>query len=389
MSLCSSSTFSFDQMSPLYSSRFARAVAIGKVVGWAVLFLLLSELVVSGFVRIPTNTRVAMSGAAAYLDYGRSIEGKLRRNLADSDENAQPVSSAGWIANECRRDIPLPEQGLTAVSFFGMSFSNDIAKALEEGDERYVSVRFAGPGAPPNHSYACFMAQLAHSAAHGGDPSKIVVLGILSSSVDGMLSMTGATTGFESPVPFTYPRYRIARDGTLHETRPIIESTDDWRKALVDRTMMQRFKLQLEANDAFYDPWSFDESLRDRSYLLRLLGRAYGQSRVRRAESLVGGPDAFLDHPDIGPVLSLMIENFSRQVRLVGKRPVVLLIQSRGSGQSLTDLLGKALEANQVSFLSTQQAADSHDPANYLADGHFKPEVNQRIAEELRKLMAH
>lgn len=370
-----------------HGQRRRRVIAIGKVLLWALAFLALEELVVGFAVRLPSDPRRPTSSLGNYFNYGRSIEGKLKRSLSASDDGASPVMFAGWINKDCRRQVIARPTATSVISFYGMSFSSHVSVALEQFNPSYQTVRFAGPGAPPNHSYACFLEQDAFRQGGSVDESHVVVLGVLSSSVAGMLSMTGATTGFESPAPFTYPRYRLDGNGQLLAVRPIINSTDEWRRALSNPFEMRAWVDQLAAHDEFFDRWSFTANPGDYSFISRLVHRAYGQGHTRRVQASVFGPSGFIDRPDIGPVLKFMVADFAKRVHAAGKRPVILLIQARGSGRSLSIFLEPTLRAENIDYLNTDAAAASNDPANYLADGHLTPQANGRIARDLAKLI--
>src|SRR5258708_7874216 len=49
----------------------------------------------------PADPRTIPSALQAYFDYGRSVEGKLRRMVgADATKDA-PIVEAGWLAHDC------------------------------------------------------------------------------------------------------------------------------------------------------------------------------------------------------------------------------------------------------------------------------------------------
>ena len=167
-----------------------------------------------------------------YFDYGRSIEGKLRRYVGSSPDQDAEIMSAGWL-NDC--DVPtMARPGKLMFDIYGMSFSNNIADRLEQLDPSLASQRFAGPAAPPNHSYACF----ARRARMGLDRAPIQILGILASSIPRMETLSGLTTSFEAPQPFTYPRYSLTPDGRLAARWSSIKSQEELRAALSDPDKM-------------------------------------------------------------------------------------------------------------------------------------------------------
>ena len=103
------------------------------------------------------------------------------------------------------------------VATYGMSFSNNVSRAMKTIDPRITLRLIAGPSAPPNYSFA------AYNLDRGQHKADVVILGILASSVPGMSSITGMTWGSEVPAPFTFPKY-VAKDRKLQAIWPKIQS---------------------------------------------------------------------------------------------------------------------------------------------------------------------
>ena len=140
-----------------------------------------------------------------------------------------PIVGAGWPGQEC--DVgtaPVPSK--IGFDIYGMSFTNRIADEMERLDNELASQRFGGPAAPPNHSYACFLRRFAENRTL----APVQIIGVLASSVRRMETVTGLTTSFEGPMPFTYPRYSLTHDGHLEGRMPSIRTEDDLRSALAD-----------------------------------------------------------------------------------------------------------------------------------------------------------
>ena len=379
------STFNSEMLSRLLS-RQPRLVALLQTLFWTLLFVLIADVTINLTLSMPKDPKVKPEGLTNYFDYGRSVEGKLRHSLGTSDENASPLSAAGWLDRDCQRSIAeVPQHRV--ISFFGMSFSNDVAIALQALDRTFTPVLFAGPAAPPNHSYRCFLLQQNYAEHNGRDGSEIQVLGLLASSVKGLLSMTGATTGFEGAAPFTYPRYEIDASGSLQETLPLIGSADDWRKSLVNPALRQALLAQLSKKDIFFDPILFNASWADSSAILRMLRRGYAQSRSRDLAESVMGANGYLERPEVGPVLKAIVLDYAARSRAAGKRPVVLLLQDGQSGNALFRLLSGTLEKDAVEYVSTHSIAPTSDSSNFIGDGHFTAAANKRIAEKLHDLL--
>jgi hypothetical protein len=256
-----------------------------------------------------------------------------------------------------------------------MSFSNHVAEAMHEADAAFVPTLYAAPSAPPSHSYACFLKAHADRA----DENPVQVLGVLASSVKGLLTLGGATRSFEAPNPYTFPRYTLAPDGQLTELRPVIGSVEDLRAALADDARWAAHVDQLAQHDRFYDPLLMGGAAADRSALVRMARRGYAQHGSRAVAK--GGADGFGDDPEVGPVLRAIVRDFARRSRAAGRVPFVLLIHDRGYRDELHRLLAPALEADGVPYVSTHDVAPTSDPSNFIGDGHFTRDANRRIGQ--------
>lgn len=386
--MCRYSLFIFSSEMTTKPAAHARLRALIVVLIWTVLFVVLFDAAINLLFKMPVDPKVRPASLNNYFDYGRSIEGKLRRTLAQNDAAASPITLAGWLERDCHRTVAA-EPGQRVISFFGMSFSSNVGIELQKIDPTFKSVLFAGPGAPPSHSYRCFLLQQAYAARGGVDVSEIQVFGILASSVKGMLSMTGATTGFESPAPFTYPRYLLDASGNLQEILPLVNSPEDWRLDLnsADKSAY-RFRAQLLEQDRFYNPILFATGWTDHSVILRMLRRAYAQRSSRQIADTVMVQHSYIEQEAIGPVLKSLVFNFAQRVKATGKRPIILLLQDGNSGDALFKLLGPSLEEAGLEFVSTHDIAPTTNSANFVSDGHFSAAANHRITKKLLQLIA-
>jgi hypothetical protein len=218
----------------------------------------------------------------------------------------------------------------------------------------------------------------------GRDPNPVQILGVLASSLPRMLSLSGITTSFEAPMPFTFPRYRLGPGGELVAEQPLITSPEELR----DPDRVKAFYAQLARSDAFYDPWQVDAGLADDTALLRLLRRSYAQREFAiRRRRLIGDTAGFVDNPQLGPVLSALLVDFDARARAAGQMPIVLLIQDRGGTDALYRLLAPTLHRRGVLFVSTHDVVPTTDSANFIADGHFTAAANRRITEQVASLI--
>ena len=354
-------------------SRRLRAVLV--TCGWTLLTLIGLDIAVGQIFAVPSDPRRQPAAMAQYFDYGRSVDGKITGMIGSDDAHSAPILLAGWIDRDCRHvpePAPASRRGLT---IYGMSFTNHLADQLERLDPALAITRYAGPGASPNHSFACFEAV----QAAGRDPNGVQVLGVLASSLPRMLSLTGASNTFEQPQPFTFPRYQLDGRGQLVAIEPAIRSPEEMRNP----GKLADFEAQLARHDAFYDPLQFDGQWADHSVFLRLLRRAYAQAEFRnRRLRLISDGAQFRE--ELGPPLRAMLMRFARQTRARGQRPIVVLLQDRGSGTtSLARLVGPSLAMAGATVVRSDDIASAGDPRNFLPDGHFTPEVDRLIAERL------
>ncbi|MBV8405219.1 MAG: hypothetical protein JO203_13600 [Gammaproteobacteria bacterium] len=309
-----------------------------------------------------------------YFDYGRSIEGKLRRMVGRTPAQDAAIVATGWLSEEC--DVDTRESpGKLVFDIYGMSFTNQIAARMEASDPRLASQRFGGPAAPPSHSYACFARRVGRRHL-----APVQIIGVLASSVPRMQTLSGLTTSFEVPEPFTYPRYSLGSAGRLQAEMPAITSRSELRAALADPPLWQAFVAQLRHDDGFYAEDVFRADIFDHSVLGRLLRRAWGQRTIRNRTDALRPQQDFAGAPDLVATLRAMLLDFSEQARTAGSRPVVILLEDRGYGRTLAAMLTETLRENSIDFVATSAIVPTSDSANFLPDGHFTPPANEKIA---------
>ena len=360
--------------------RRERLRAVVETCLWTLAALAVLDVATQRAFPMPADANQPPGTLARYFDYGRSIEGKLARLVGPTDAHSAPIVVAGWIDRECRHTPPPPLPGRSGVTIYGMSFSAHIAGQLEQLAPTLAISSYAGPAAPPNHSYACFLSV----NAAGDDPNGIQIFGVLASSIPRLLTLGGLTTSFEAPAPFSYPRYRLVA-GRLIAEQPVVRSPEDLREP----ARMASYRDQLAADDAFYDPWQMSQSWADDSVVLRMLRRGYAQAELaRRTKRLVNDGSDYVDSHDIGPTLTAMLMQFAATSRAQGKLPIVILFQDRGSGaDSLYRLVGPALMDAGVPVVSTHAIAPVTDPKNFVSDGHFTPAADRLIAEQTLQII--
>lgn len=364
------------------SSSFRPAARPLSVSLWTLVWLVLLDIAVGAMSRMPDDPRVEPSGLQRYFNYGRSIESKLRAMTRPEDERSGPIVIAGWIDAGCHRTVP-NFAGVLGISIFGNSFSAQLSDSLRKLDPTVSVEAYLGPGAPPSHSYACFVRE----SSFGGDHHDVQIIGITASSLPRMEGIWGVTTSFEGPQPFTFPHYRLGPDGELAAHEPSVRSPDDLRGILSDRAKWDAWLAELDANDYFYLRSLTAEDAADNSVLTRMIRRGFGQYIFRMRTAKLRGDDGKFKAPDIVNVLPKLVGSFAKLARESGKRPIVVLFEEYGYDGALMPLLSATLAHDRIEYLDSGSIVPASDIRNYASDGHFSPESNARIATALLKLI--
>lgn len=318
-----------------------------------------------------------------YFEYGRSVEGKLARMVADPD-GIGLILRAGWIEPATLAPLPdRPQAGTDLLmGVYGQSFALNASKAAADIDGHITLRGVGGPAAPPNHSYAAYKTDAPLRKAD------VVVFGVLSSSVAHMGSMSGLIWMFESPAPFTFPRYGLSGD-TLTELRPVIGTEREFLSAFASRSAQwEQFKSQLIANDRGYDRFTFDASALDNSAIVRLVRRGWVAHQQTYEQDVYDPATGFrTDAPDVRTLQRLLVD-LGQRTRARGERLVVLLMHTRGHSDHLYQALGPTLQQAGIDFISTHTLFSANDPSNFVADGHYVPAANERLARALLEKIA-
>jgi hypothetical protein len=323
---------------------------------------------------LPMDDRSAI---ARYFDYGRSLQSKLVQLLEERDGQAQGLAEAGWIrpAAADQPAAPGPGQDLL-ISVYGMSFAHHIAHAMARQDPRLAIRASGGPGAPLSQSVALFEADRGHHQA------RVEVLGVLASSLVGTVTMSHMTWNFEVPAACLYPRFTLDA-GQLVRHDPPATDLAQLRTLTADAVGMQRLRDALQQHDAFFEPLVFDASF-DGSVVVKMLRRAFGQSREAANMAKLHDANGFTDELQLPGLARALAARFVAQVRAAGAVPVLLLIDDRGYGNHLDRLMAPLSADPQVLSFSTYDLANPDDPGNFVADGHFTAAIDDRLAAALR-----
>lgn len=352
-------------------SRFFRNLAL------SLLTVLVLDLAVGQV--IGSTYRLQSGGVERYFGYGFSIQSKLKAMLGEGELEPSSLVAAGWNASLPNRTPARDLSCQQRFTFYGMSFSNRVAEALVEQDP-CISLRLvAGPGAPLSHSYA------EYQRFHAQDDAEVVVIGVLASSLIKNLSTAHFNSAFEAPSSHMYPRYRLV-DGRLEAAAPPATNLQEFRALL--SSDVDRLEQFLAKNDEYYSPLVFGYPQLDRSVVVRMLRRAYGQSFKRNLiadyRTAEGG---FENKNNLIDVSLAMLKSAADTAHKDNVRLIVLLINDRGYAEALDDALAEDLAALDVSYLSSTSVIDARDMSSFLPDGHFKPKLDRELASALRSLL--
>lgn len=376
MAAHNSSSISNSNAEPVLTGR-----RIAAAVSWALVWLALIDIAINLLSAMPKSPLERPNPLQQYFDYGRSVEGKIRRSVGETKETTAVVAYAGWLETDEADTLPTRASGPghALIAAYGQSFTFQLCEALKKLDPRFeLRPAKGGPGAPLAHSYAAFQADISRQQAD------IAVIGILASSLPRNVSPTTMTAWFEAPTPFTYPRYRLI-DGKLEATDPFLHSMADLRAALREPARWQAYVDFLRQNDPAFDPWVFESDLLDHSALARLVRRGYGQKHLHDVNARYWGPDGFTNADGLLDVSVALMADFAAQAKAKGQLPYIILFQDRGYQDHLVRAFGERLDHLGLPYFSTHQIAPSTNPRNFVPDGHFRPEVEMELARALRR----
>lgn len=339
-------------------------------------------LVLDGLVQLVLS-HGAPQGLRTFFDYGRSVPGKQALWRADPDlpGNLRAVAWRDAMMRDSARAFAAEAPG-PVIRGYGMSFLNNILTAAQRVRPDLRLDLHAGPGAPGNATYAMFLDDRANRRA--GD---VVVLGILSDTLEGMFSLTNATWVFEQPAPFTYPEFRADPAGRgLIRLDPLVQSLADQDRLGTDPAFAAAWQAQLAAEDHAYLTAAFAWPWLDASPLARLLRRAEVMPALaaRRQSAM-----AALSDP-AGPgaeMLRRMAAEFAAMARADGQLPIVALIQGHRPAPDLAALLCPGLRAGGVLCFATAELQDPRDRRAFGADGHFRPEIDAQLGADFARLL--
>lgn len=352
-----------------------------SIAGMLAVFLAFEAVVAVMFSMRP-GAREPSGSLERYFSYGYSIESKLNRSVGDASQEPAAIVRAGWIPTELYTPGETWDSAPARVVVYGMSFTNRVAVELANIRPELAIATRAGPGAPFNHSFAMFEADPWRSQAD------VVVVGILSSSLSHMQSLSGLGFTPESPAPYAFPLFTLV-DGELQRRDPRIADRDVFVQAFRDRSDEWSAHLAAIAeHDGYWDPFVFRQSILDRSALIRLVRRAWASRTIDTVRSKVytNAKGYKTEHPAIAAVPAMLAE-MQAACDLDGQTLVVLLLHAKGEPGHLDAWLTDDLVKSGAKVISTNDLFSSLDAMNFEGDAHYRPHLDARIAEALGRLI--
>ena len=368
----SSSTSSSDT---LWSRR--RAV---WAVPWTILGLVIIDLAVNVAFAFPSDPKATgASRTQLYFDYGRSAEGKLARVTRPDVDQTAPITLAGWY-EPLKVTFPGKAPRAETVSFYGMSHSVRLAEALERTSSHYTARSVAAPGATTNWAYGAFR----RDAGKGG--SKAAVLAIMSLNTPMITTMSAMSWNSAFPLPYTSDRF-VLKGGSLGVVQPPFESFPSYVQAFYNPASWEQASKQFRRFDPIYDEFLMRRSVLDRSAIMRLFRRAYGQRAERLLRSRVLDQRGFHGNSEEIRLANGIISQFAEDCRREGIIPVVYVINNYGYSDHLYRALRSTLERDRIPYLSSHTIVSPDDPRGYLPDTHFTDANDDRLARALERIV--
>lgn len=335
--------------------------------------------VVAATVLWQLQSRHMAASVVRYFDYGRSVPGKIAE-WEQSPDLPGNLLKVGWRSDLVHDSIDkfrnAPDTG-PVLREYGMSFVNHIMDAAQNIVPGLPVDRHSGPNAPPNYTYALF--QDDHANRRPGD---IAIFGVLSNALDAMAALSNSTWAFEQPAPFTYPVYELEGDG-LKRVEPVIENVAAYESLSTNPELARAWTQQLSQHDAYYSPLSFGATFLDISPFARLVRRSAAVNNISQAKKHVLSAKGY-PYPE---VLRRMVREFAATARADGQIPVVVLVQSSADDPDVLAITKPALQQDDIPYLATIDYYDPRNTAGFIADGHYKPEIDHLFGEGLIKLL--
>lgn len=347
---------------------------------WIVIGLVVFDAAINILLAVPNDPKAPPpSQVRQYFEYGRSTEGHLARMTRPNPADTAPITLPGWYDSLEVQNLAEKAPN-SVVTFYGMSHAVNLARAVGRTSDR-LTVRIVGaPGAPTNWSYGAYLRD------RGGHHSRAAVLAFMSTTLPMTTTVSAITWSIDRPMPYTSDRF-VLDHGELRAIHPPFASFESYVDAFYHPANWAKLRDFLARYDTVYDPFIMHASVLDHSALYRLLRRAYGQRHLRSIRNAVLSSSGFVADSEQVQIARAMIHDFAKEARADGVIPVIYIVNNFGYSTYLYDALKPALEQDHVPYLSSHTVVPPDDPRGYLADSHFTPEVDNRLAKALEKVI--
>lgn len=351
---------------------------------WILFYLFMIDMAINMMFPYPNDPlNIHPTFLQDYFEYGQSMERKLAKMTRRTVDESAPRVNGGWLNSERQESLPKkksrPDEVLVAL--YGMSHTQQLWRAIQKTDEKYLIRGFMAAGATPNWTYA------AYEVDKGRHEADVAILGIMTEGVSLVTSTTGTTAYFDIGYPYTFPRYREKNEKLIASYPPFMDA-NGYLEYFFDHSKWGKYRDWLSENDKHYDPILFKKTVFDHSAIARLLRRAYSEHKKGKINGGIYSNGGFNEHSEEVMVLRNIVTNFAESARKEDIIPIIYLVNTQGQGDKLFRVLRPVLEKNQVPYLSTHIICPPDDPRVFLSENsHFTLEKDMELAKEMIKII--
>lgn len=349
-----------------------------KVVTWTFFFLILADVLINLLFPYPHGSKQPPNFLQLYFEYGRSSEGKIRGMVGPTDETSAPILEPGWLgSDDLFEGLPaIPESGRDLlIATYGGSFNQRVSRAIQDNYGDTITVRAVGaPGGPLNWAFTAY--QLDRSQ-HQADAALLTLISFTAAKQ----TMGGEFGDF--PPPYTRPLYFL-ENNQIQKVEPEITNISQLREAIYeDPTLWEAQVQQFRQYDPYYRPLLFNQSILDHSGIARMLRRWQGKNIQTHIQQSFYNSDGFKPESEAVQVMKALVEDFAESAREDGIVPIVYLANAQGWGDHLYQVLLPFLEERNIPYVSSHFLVPTDDPRLFLGDGHYIPEKDQELADQI------
>ncbi len=344
-----------------------------------VLWLIVFDIAIGVLFARQADPTVRPGVLPQYFDYGRSIAGKVRFMVGETDQTTASVCIAGWPDDGVDRPTEAASKDGTLVAVYGQSFAQRASQTWARQNPKLTLRIIAGPGAPLSYAYDRYLQDRHNHHA------KIVVVGVLASAIPHLDTITAMTWNFERPPTYMYPRYQI-RNNQLTQFEPPIRTLAQFREVLKAPLQWDDLLQKIQEHDGFYDSFVFHDNLVDRSVIGRLIRRAWGQRQQHRVNARYHTAQGYRPETGVIQTAQALLTEFAQAIRNDDRTPIILLLNDRGFDDHLYQEVAPLLRQKGIPFVSTHAYAPAKVLSNFLPDGHFIPSVDEITAQKMQAI---